>query len=95
MRISFGWEPVRRFVSPVLRHIPFYSGNTILGDGSVVMILDPNGIAQTIGQSKSGSSVDEAAKLAKGTTQGERTSFLTSCEVANLLVSLRLRVVNS
>ena len=26
-----------------------FSGNTILGDGSVIMIIDPNGIAQAIG----------------------------------------------
>ena len=27
-----------------------FSGNTILGDGSVIMILDPNGIASAAGQ---------------------------------------------
>src|SRR3546814_17131103 len=27
-----------------------FSGNTILGDGSVIMILDPNGIAQATGE---------------------------------------------
>jgi two-component system chemotaxis sensor kinase CheA len=32
-----------------LRHIAMFSGNTILGDGSVIMIVDPNGIAQTVG----------------------------------------------
>ncbi len=32
-----------------LRHIPVFSGNTILGDGSVIMILDPNGVADAIG----------------------------------------------
>ena len=28
-----------------------FSGNTILGDGSVIMIIDPNGIAQALGAS--------------------------------------------
>jgi two-component system chemotaxis sensor kinase CheA len=32
-----------------LRHIPLFSGNTILGDGAVVLILDPNGIARAVG----------------------------------------------
>lgn len=32
----------------LLRDISMFSGNTILGDGSVIMIMDPNGIAQTI-----------------------------------------------
>jgi two-component system chemotaxis sensor kinase CheA len=32
----------------MLRDISMFSGNTILGDGSVIMIVDPNGIAQSI-----------------------------------------------
>ncbi len=40
-------EIVVKPVSPILRHISMFSGNTILGDGSVIMILDPNGIAAT------------------------------------------------
>ena len=36
-------------MSTKLRHIAMFSGNTILGDGSVIMIIDPNGIAQAIG----------------------------------------------
>jgi two-component system chemotaxis sensor kinase CheA len=38
-------EIVVKPVAPILRHITMFSGNTILGDGSVIMILDPNGIA--------------------------------------------------
>jgi two-component system, chemotaxis family, sensor kinase CheA len=37
-------EIVVKPVSPLLRDLTVYSGNTILGDGSVVMILDPNGV---------------------------------------------------
>lgn len=42
-------EIVVKPVSPILRDIDMFSGNTILGDGSVIMILDPNGIASAIG----------------------------------------------
>jgi two-component system chemotaxis sensor kinase CheA len=42
-------EIVVKPVSPILRNIRHFSGNTILGDGSVIMILDPNGIAASIG----------------------------------------------
>ena len=42
-------EIVVKPVAPVLRHIGMFSGNTILGDGSVIMILDPNGIARASG----------------------------------------------
>jgi two-component system chemotaxis sensor kinase CheA len=43
-------EIVVKPVGRALRKIPFFSGTTILGDGSVIMILDPNGIAATIGE---------------------------------------------
>jgi len=43
-------EIVVKPVSPILRDISMFSGNTILGDGSVVMILDPNGIAMATGE---------------------------------------------
>ncbi|MCA8931415.1 MAG: chemotaxis protein CheA, partial [Rhodospirillaceae bacterium] len=42
-------EIVVKPVAPILRDIEVYSGNTILGDGSVVLILDPNGIAAVTG----------------------------------------------
>ena len=37
-----------RPMSNMLREITMFSGNTILGDGSVIMIIDPNGIAQNV-----------------------------------------------
>jgi two-component system, chemotaxis family, sensor kinase CheA len=43
-------EIVVKPVAPVVRHIAMFSGNTILGDGSVIMILDPAGIAGTMGE---------------------------------------------
>ncbi len=43
-------EIVVKPVAPILRDIQLFSGNTILGDGSVVMILDPNGIAAATGE---------------------------------------------
>ena len=42
-------EIVVKPMSSKLRHIPMFSGNTILGDGSVIMIIDPNGVAQAFG----------------------------------------------
>jgi len=43
-------EIVVKPVAPILREINLFSGNTILGDGSVIMILDPNGIASETGE---------------------------------------------
>ncbi|WP_424811208.1 chemotaxis protein CheW [Roseococcus sp. YIM B11640] len=42
-------EIVVKPVAPILRHVTMFSGNTILGDGSVIMILDPSGIARASG----------------------------------------------
>ncbi len=42
-------EIVVKPVAGILKNISVYSGNTILGDGSVIMILDPNGIVKSIG----------------------------------------------
>ncbi|MDA5193165.1 hybrid sensor histidine kinase/response regulator [Govanella unica] len=42
-------EIVVKPVAPILRDLQVYSGNTILGDGNVIMILDPNGIATLTG----------------------------------------------
>ncbi|MGI9386523.1 MAG: hybrid sensor histidine kinase/response regulator, partial [Methyloligellaceae bacterium] len=41
-------EIVVKPMSTMLRDITMFSGNTILGDGSVIMILDPNGMAQAV-----------------------------------------------
>lgn len=42
-------EIVVKPVAGILKNISVYSGNTILGDGSVIMILDPNGIVKSLG----------------------------------------------
>ncbi|HLA21420.1 MAG TPA: chemotaxis protein CheW, partial [Pseudolabrys sp.] len=42
-------EIVVKPMSSKLRRIAMFSGNTILGDGSVIMIIDPNGVAQALG----------------------------------------------
>lgn len=43
-------EIVVKPLPTILRNLVVFSGNTILGDGSVVMILDPNGIASATGK---------------------------------------------
>jgi two-component system chemotaxis sensor kinase CheA len=55
-------EIVVKPVAPILRHVTMFSGNTILGDGSVVMILDPNGVARSAGVSARSRSSGEAAR---------------------------------
>ena len=61
-------EIVVKPVSRALGGIDAYSGNTILGDGSVIMILDPNGLTKSLASLDSGAKDDmdeKAAALAK------------------------------
>jgi two-component system chemotaxis sensor kinase CheA len=64
-------EIVVKPVAPILRHIPMFSGNTILGDGSVIMILDPNGIAEASGQLGISDGESADAKSAKSRSHDE------------------------
>lgn len=41
-------EIVVKPMSTMLRNLTMFSGNTILGDGSVIMIIDPNGVASAM-----------------------------------------------
>ena len=60
-------EIVVKPMATKLRHIGMFSGNTILGDGSVIMIIDPNGVSQEIG-----TSVASTACGARPTAEAER-----------------------
>ncbi len=52
-------EIVIKPVSSKLRHIAAFSGTTILGDGSVIMIAEPNGLAQMLGRAAQAAQGDE------------------------------------
>jgi two-component system chemotaxis sensor kinase CheA len=42
-------EIVVKPMSSLVRHVSMFSGNTILGDGSVIMIIDPNALGSSAG----------------------------------------------
>src|SRR5436189_2086890 len=69
-------EIVVKPMSTKLRHIAMFSGNTILGDGSVIMIIDPNGIAQTVGSAG---------------TRGEETEVQQSAQLEKMVSLLVFR----
>jgi two-component system chemotaxis sensor kinase CheA len=70
-------EIVVKPMSTKLRHIEMFSGNTILGDGAVIMIIDPNGIAKALGASGGASHeiADENAAM-RASTAEQLTSLL-------------------
>jgi two-component system chemotaxis sensor kinase CheA len=70
-------EIVVKPVAPILRDVTMFSGNTILGDGSVIMILDPNGIAASSGASSSmGESQQAQIPAEAGAREAERVALL-------------------
>jgi len=69
-------EIVVKPVAPLLRDIAVFSGNTILGDGSIIMILDPNGIAASVSAHASLESERQGRQRAAGPGSAETTAFL-------------------
>ena len=69
-------EIVVKPVAPLLRDISMFSGNTILGDGTVIMILDPNGIAAETIDSGVRESDTEVAVEAASRRADDTMSFL-------------------
>jgi two-component system chemotaxis sensor kinase CheA len=72
-------EIVVKPMSSKLRHISMFSGNTILGDGSVIMIVDPNGIAHALGSTAS-------AQMAQAATESVATENSGDEQSTSLLV---------
>ncbi|KPQ12139.1 MAG: chemotaxis signal relay system histidine kinase CheA [Saliniramus fredricksonii] len=70
-------EIVVKPMATKLRHIPMFSGNTILGDGAVVLIIDPNGIAKMVGQGSGDTQFGvEAAEDMEESNDNESTTLL-------------------
>ncbi len=69
-------EIVVKPMSTKLRHIDMFSGNTILGDGAVIMIIDPNGIAKALGASGAASHEIADEHAGHHSASGEQTTSL-------------------
>ncbi|MET0278566.1 MAG: chemotaxis protein CheW, partial [Pseudorhodoplanes sp.] len=76
-RVFHTEEIVVKPMATRLRHLQAFSGNTILGDGSVIMILDPNGIAASFGSVRAaGLGIESAAEAGKEAEGREKTALL-------------------
>ena len=70
-------EIVVKPLSTKLRHIAMFSGNTILGDGSVIMIIDPNGVALSLGSAVASQlDANKAADTRHAAADEQTTSLL-------------------
>jgi two-component system chemotaxis sensor kinase CheA len=76
-RVFHTEEIVVKPLASKLRHIQAFSGNTILGDGAVIMILDPNGIAAAFGSVRAGTiGIETAAQAEKQEAAKDKTALL-------------------
>ncbi len=69
-------EIVVKPMSGKLKKLPVFSGNTILGDGAVVLILDPNGISRMIGSIEGEGEQEVAAGADAASGFGEAVTML-------------------
>lgn len=85
-------EVVVKPLGASLSHLKIFSGHTILGDGSVVLILDPGGLATSIGIAKSGERRD-VKKVDAATEKSPLVLFRAGEGVVKVLpVSLIARI---
>lgn len=69
-------EIVVKPMSSILRHVTMFSGNTILGDGSVIMIVDPSALGSAVGSVDAQAELAHAASLKKVDQEESRTALL-------------------
>jgi len=77
-------EIVVKPMSTKLRHIDMFSGNTILGDGAVIMIIDPNGIAKALGASGAAAQQLADENATHHTGSGEQATSLLVFRAGNV-----------
>jgi two-component system chemotaxis sensor kinase CheA len=86
-------EIVVKPVAPILRNLQLFSGNTILGDGSVVMILDPNGIAAATGEISVAENSEAEGKGRHSSSSADNVAMLIFHAVDNTPKAVPLALV--
>lgn len=69
-------EIVVKPVATVLRHVKLYSGATIMGDGSVILILDLKGLSAETGAGQGGAGVHDDDEAEIAAAREERSAIL-------------------
>jgi two-component system chemotaxis sensor kinase CheA len=69
-------EIVVKPMSSLLRDVDIFSGNTILGDGSVIMIVDPNALGSIVGSVEGQAEAVSAVPAAASAVEGDKTALL-------------------
>ncbi len=69
-------EIVVKPMSSLLREVGMFSGTTILGDGSVIMIIDPNALGAVVGSVEGQAQLASAAPSSAVATNEDKTALL-------------------
>jgi len=69
-------EIVVKPMGSINRHLSMFSGNTILGDGSVIMILDPGGVAGALGNANAAAEAAARSEAEHHTGEAREKSTL-------------------
>jgi len=88
-------EIVVKPVAKIIKHIDLFSGNTILGDGSVIMILDPLGLAKATGavDLSNHGDAETQAEATEAARTGSRTALLLFRAANNAPMAVQLSLV--
>ncbi len=69
-------EIVVKPLSGMLKDVSMFSGNTIMGDGSVILIIDPNGVAQAVNRGSTEDVGADKEEVQEQLDEGEIRSLL-------------------
>ncbi|MCK0207935.1 chemotaxis protein CheW [Starkeya koreensis] len=74
--VSHTEEIVVKPLAAMLRHVAMVSGSTILGDGRVIMIVDPNSLAQLAAADAEKAGAGDGGQASQASRGEEKTSLL-------------------
>jgi two-component system chemotaxis sensor kinase CheA len=86
-------EIVVKPMSSLLRDVGTFSGNTILGDGSVIMIVDPNALGSIVGSVEGQAEAASAAAAAPVAAEESKTALLLFRAGSNTMKAVPLSLI--
>ena len=86
-------EIVVKPMSSLLRDVGMFSGNTILGDGSVIMIIDPNALGSIVGSVDGQAEAASAEPVAATSVDEPETALLLFRAGSNTMKAVPLSLI--
>jgi chemotaxis protein histidine kinase CheA len=86
-------EIVVKPMSSLLRDVGMFSGNTILGDGSVIMIIDPNALGSMVGSVDGQAEAANALAAAAAVAEEDKTALLLFRAGSNTMKAVPISLI--